>query len=338
MQTTVSKPAFIFSALLLVAVAGAFADPLRAYADPLEQQNQLNWLKTMAFAVHQTDYSGTFVYQYDNHVEISRITHISDRDGEHGRLEGLDGARREIIRNNGQVWCYLGDRKMRLEERQGGRGFPELLPEQLSLLNENYLIKEAEEDRVAGFRAHAMIFQPKDSLRYVHKMWVHSDSGLLLKAAVLDERGRTVEQYAFIQLAIGGDIDRSWIPAEDPANPVAHKSQAASASRVEPPGYASGWQVDMLPAGFKKIMEIRRPMRGKKEPVIQIVYSDGLAGISVFIEKADNDADDRPGLSSQGVIQIYSKQIDDRLITVVGEVPPRTVMQVVDSVRYGGSP
>jgi negative regulator of sigma E activity len=42
-------------------------------------------------------------------------------------------------------------------------------------------------------------------------------------------------------------------------------------------------------------------------------------------------------LSSQGIIQIYSRAIDDEhLVTVVGEVPPQTVMQVADSVRYTG--
>jgi sigma-E factor negative regulatory protein RseB len=101
------KPVFLLAALLSVTASGAFADPL--------WQDDMKWLKTMAFAAHQTDYSGTFVYQYDSHVETSRITHIVDRDGEHGRLEGLDGVRREIIHDNGQVLCYLGDRTIKLE-------------------------------------------------------------------------------------------------------------------------------------------------------------------------------------------------------------------------------
>ena len=327
MRVAEIKPSFL-AALLLVAAPSAFADPL--------WQDELNWLKTMAFAAHQTDYSGTFVYQYGNHVETSRITHIVDRDGEHGRLESLDGARREIIRNNDQVWCYLGDRKVKVEERQDGRNFPALLPEQLSLLNENYLIKQTEEGRVAGYHAHAMIFQPRDNLRYTHKMWAHSDSGLLLKAEVLDERGNVIEQNTFTQLTIGGNIDRSWIMADKPdAASPAHKPHHVHSPKMEALINASGWQVDMLPPGFKKITEMRRPLRGKRAPAIQIVFSDGLASISVFIEASDNDQDDHPGLTSQGAIQVYSKMVGDHLLTVVGEVPPRTVMQVADSVHRG---
>ena len=96
------------------------------------------------------------------------------------------------------------------------------------------------------------------------------------------------------------------------------------------------WQVDAMPVGFKKITEVCRPMRDSKIPVTHLVFSDGLAGISVFIEDVGDRDDIRFGLSSQGSIQIYSKISGDKLITVVGEVPPRTVIQVADSVRYAG--
>ncbi len=302
-------------------------------ADTL-QEDELNRLKSISFAVHNTNYSGVFVYQNGTHVETSRITHVMDRDGEHGRLEAMDGLRREVIRNNGEVWCYVGDRKVRMEERQGMGGFPALLPEQLTLLNENYQVTQAGEDRVAGFQAHTLLFQPRDNLRYIHKMWAHNDSGLLLKAQVLDERGKPIEQYSFIQLTIGGNIDRSWITV-DPA--LMGKLHSPNVRKTEISLVRGGWQVDMMPAGFKKIAEVRRPMRGKKGPVTQLVFSDGLVGISVFIEKWEGDENERTGLSGQGLIQVYSRLMDDNLVTVVGEVPPRTVMQVADSVRFAGN-
>lgn len=324
------KPAIIGA--LLLAASPAWADPF--------YQDEIKWLETMAFAAHQTDYSGTFVYQYGTHVETSRVTHVVDANGEHGRLESLDGVRREIVRNNDEVWAYLGDSKVKIEQR-AGREFPALLPDQLSLLNENYLIKQGGEARVAGFHAHAIVFQPKDSLRYSHRMWADSTSGMLLKAEVIDERGAVIEQYAFTQLTLGGAIDRSWITQDSPvrgAKPavVPISRQQAAVRKATPPN-ASGWRVDALPPGFRKITEVRRSMHGRGASAIQMVFSDGLAGISVFIEANDSDGDDdHPGLTSQGAIQIYSKVVDDRLVTVVGEVPPQAVMQIADSVRYAG--
>lgn len=300
-------------------------------ADPAKQ-DELEWLKIMAFAAHRTDYSGTFVYQTGDHVEISRITHVSDASGEHERLEGLDGERREIIRNNDHVWCFRGDHKVLVKRREGGGTFPALLPEQLSALNENYLIRRGEEERVAGFHAHTLVFQARDKLRYSHKMWAHSDSGLLLKAVVLDEPGHVIEQYAFTQLTIGGDIDRKWIVSEK-ALQLQHVDAILEAAGKP---VSSGWQVGGLPVGFKKIFEMRRTLRGGKAPVVHMVFSDGLAGISVFIESMSNKPEVRPGWYSQGAVHIYSQIAGDNLLTVVGEVPRQTLLQVAESVSMKG--
>lgn len=174
-------------------------------------------------------------------------------------------------------------------------------------------------------------------MRYSHKMWASSDSGLLLKAAVLDERDHVIEQYAFTQLNIGGDIDRKWIESNESTD------RNVSGNAVSPPGARtlpaeSGWMVYALPAGFKKIAEMSRNLHGSQQPVTHLVYSDGLAGISVFIEKLGEKPDAKPGLYSKGALQVFIKVLDANLLTVVGEVPPRTVMQVAESVRYGRQP
>jgi sigma-E factor negative regulatory protein RseB len=285
-----------------------------------------------------TDYSGTFVYQdgMGGHVQVSRITHVSDADGEHEKLEGLNGSKREMISSNNQVWLLLGDRKVRIDKPHTEKTFPTLLPEQIAALKENYLVSQTEEDRVAGYHAHVVIFQPKDNLRYTHKMWAHSESGLFLKAVVLDERARVIEQYAFTQLDIGGQIDRSWIEPNRTERYALKTMPPTPATNPSMPIKSNDWQVDALPSGFKKIKEICRPMRDKNTPVTHLVFSDGLAAISVFIEDLGDRVDVTSGLSSQGAIQIYSRVSGDKLITVVGEVPPRTVIQVADSVRYAG--
>ncbi|ADE11513.1 MucB/RseB C-terminal domain-containing protein [Sideroxydans lithotrophicus] len=319
---------YLFFMLLQLGVASAFADPLRA--------DESDWLKTMAFAAHQTDYSGVFVYQSGGRVEMSRITHVSDSAGEHERLEGIGGERRELIRDNDQVWLYTDGHKVRVEKRQIKRSFPALLPEQISLLKENYSVTQAEEDEVAGYHAHAVVFLPRDNLRYARKLWADSDSGLLLKAVVLNDRGLVIEQYAFMQLNIGGNIDRKWIVQDKPSAAMVQELHLSPLPKVELLEEPCGWQVDALPSGFKKILEMRRPFRANKEHVIQMVFSDGLAGISVFIEKSQDASYLHSGLSGQGAVHIYNRIVGDHLITVVGEVPSRTVIQVGDSVRYAG--
>lgn len=339
-------------------ICGMLLAASNAYAG--DRQVSLDWLKVIAFAAHQTNYTGIFIYQYGNRVETSRITHVVGADSEYERLEGLDGPRREIIRHHGQVWRNINHKMVQVGSQQGRARFPSLLPEQLSALAANYQVEEVGTERVDGYNTQVILFQPNDELRFKHKMWVHTDSGLLLKAAVLGHKNQVIEQYAFTQLQIGGNIDTSWIVQA--ASGVASSGQIANGSprigagqgtTTTPPSAVlaappvesratvispvnSGWVADALPPGFKKIMEIKRPMFGKHDQVTQMVFSDGLSSISIFIEPNDGDKDDTSGLASRGAVNLYHKSVDKHLFTVVGDVPPRTVMRVLDSVRYNG--
>ncbi len=315
----------VFCGLLLAVVANSHAE---------EMPTSFDWLEVVAFAGHQTDYSGVFVYQYDNRVETSSIIHVTEANGEYEKLESLDGPKREIISHNGKVWDYINHKMVLVGSKYVHSGFPSLLPEQLSALKENYKAKLLGVERVAGYNAQVILFQPQDNLRYSHKIWVHTDSGLLLKAAVLGDNNKVAEQYAFTQLQIGGKIDRSWVKECDSAGADAKDLPPESAKDIKP--IDSGWVADMLPSGFKKTLEIERKMHGRHAPVTQMVFSDGLSSISIFIEPNDSDEDDDEGLSSRGAVNLCHKVLDKNLITVVGEVPPRTVMQVLDSVRYNG--
>lgn len=316
-----------FLVLLSVLVTGAYAGEAETCAD---------WLKTVAFAGHEMDYSGVFVYQHDDSVETSRITHIADSGAEYERLEGLDGPKREILRHDGHVWMSSEHGMLQMDSQQGRGRFPSLLPQQLSALSENYQAKLAGKERVAGYDTQVILFQPNDSLLYSHKIWVHSESGLLLKAAVLDDKNKMIEQYSFTQLQIGGKIDRSWLKSKIAANFHGTKKSKQGNTDSRPVHFKSGWGANFLPAGFKKITELERPMHSKHSPVTQIVYSDGLSAVSVFIEENDHDEDDFDGLSSRGAMSLYHKVVGNNLYTVVGEVPPRTIANILDSIRYNG--
>ena len=63
-----------------------------------------------------------------------------------------------------------------------------------------------------------------------------------------------------------------------------------------------------------------------------MLYSDGLASVSVFIEprKGEPKATSRP--SQQGAVSFYSRQIPDHNVVVVGEVPTIAVMEIANSV------
>ena len=81
----------------------------------------------------------------------------------------------------------------------------------------------------------------------------------------------------------------------------------------------------------RKIMEGKR-LIGSRGTVSQIVYSDGLAAISVFIEPAQRSASAQ-SLSHQGAVNIYTRPHGNHVVTVLGEAPAQTIMQIANSLE-----
>ena len=290
------------------------------------------WLQRAATAARQLNYVGTLLYTHDGRAETSRVMHMVDTRGEHEKVFYLDGPAREVIRNNDEVRCYYPDAKIiRVEARNHRNAFPSLLPQQLDTLAEYYTFRKAEQARIAGIETQAYVFEPKDGMRYGHKLWADLNSGLLLKAQLLNEHNLPIEQFVFTDIQIGVKIER------DTLRPTYRPPPADWEMRQSPPGDVvqqdTGWTVKELPPGFAKIVEGYRTLRGKVGPVAHLVYSDGLVAVSVFVE-AMPQAPQAVGPSQQGGINVYSRQLDEHLVTVLGEAPEATVRQIADSVAH----
>jgi sigma-E factor negative regulatory protein RseB len=305
---------------------------LAAGIAPAMAEDAAAWLERSAAAAKTLNYVGTIVYQHGSKVETSHIIHLKDADGEIEKLVSLDGPAREVIRSQGEVRCYYPDAKIiRVEPRTFRNAFPSLSPQQQKALADYYEIEKAEPGRVAGLDAQAWLFKPKDGLRYGHKFWIDAATSLLLKARILNDRGDIVEQFAFTDVAIGAKVDRTMVKPTWPTAPPDWQVRQSGPGEVELTD--TRWIASKLPPGFTKIAEGYRTMRGKREPVAHLVYSDGLVAVSVFIEPMGTTP--HPiGLIQQGGINVYIRPIDDYLITVLGETPGVTVRQIANSVTH----
>jgi sigma-E factor negative regulatory protein RseB len=261
-------------------------------------------------------------------METTRILHVSDASGEHEKLEVLDGPPRETIRNNDEVICYMPEsRAVIVEKRKSLKSFPALLPLQLASIAENYMIKLGSMERVAGYDCQNVMLEPRDVYRYGHRLCADSASGLLLKASTLNEKNEVVDQFFFTQASIGGNIDPEQLKSKYASKPQV--SLPTTQAQVDP-----GWVIKSPPAGFKKIMALKRSFPGKKFPTNHLVFSDQLAAVSVFIEPLAGVTKPVSGLSSQGAINVYTKAVGEYQVTVLGEVPAVTVTQIGNSVSF----
>ncbi|MBX9812430.1 MAG: MucB/RseB C-terminal domain-containing protein [Burkholderiales bacterium] len=299
-------------------------------------QEGFTLLKKMANASRQLNYSGTFVYQHGTKSETSRIVHyVNSAGGEFEKLEVLDGPAREVVRNNDQVTCYLPATKTVVIEQRNARQLPVLLPERMTDIAENYTARKAETDRVAGYDCQVIVLEPKDNMRYGRSFCAELNSGLPLRSRTINEKNETVESFAFTQLAIGGSFNRDRVKSKYAAKSqnwrVDRSALSASESTTD-----TGWVFNNQPAGFKKLTEMKRYIAGRAGAVSHIVFSDGLAAVSVFIEPRPQGRSVQT-LTHQGAVNIYTRPHADHMVTVLGEAPAATIMQIANSLELRSS-
>lgn len=315
------------------AVTAALAVAAWTAAGPALAQDASAWVTRAATAARQMNYVGTIVFQHGGRVETSRLVHANDNGAEFEKLNNLDGPPREVVRSQGEVRVYFPDAKVvRIEPRTFRNAFPSLSAQQQRTLLDYYDFRKAETARVAGIEAQAYVFEPRDGLRYGHKFWADPATGLLLKARILNEANDVVEQFAFTDLVIGAHIDRALQRPTWPAVPPDWQVREIGPGDMELKD--TGWVVGKIPPGFAKIVEGFRTLRGKHAHVAHLVFSDGLVAISVFVEPT---AGPHPvGLIQQGGTNIFMRQLDDYLITVLGEAPVLAVRQIANTVTHRG--
>ncbi len=327
-------------ALVFVLCASAFGavqalEPVQT-TSRLERRDAAAWLARIQKAAKRENYTGTLTFQRGGTMHSSRIQHFSDGlNNEYERLEMLDGQQREVLRHNAQVHTLMHEARVVVVELQEGKDrFPALLATTKGDVLEQYDMRHFGRERVAGMECEVFALEPRDALRYAYRIWADKDSCLLIRAQTLGDAETVLEQVAFSQVEIGVPSGKQRIMAAIKRlngwrKYDIHYQQANVAEQ--------GWNVSAPVKGFQKIREVRRPLNtegGTAFEVQQIVFSDGLAGLSVFIEPVDEKRARKEGIASQGPTHVQVKRIADHWVTVVGEVPASTVRQFTAAVSY----
>jgi len=302
---------------------GSLGVPAAAQQMP-EASDPVALLQRISGAPRNLNYAGTFTHYSQEQSTSSRITHIYDKGDEWEKLESIDGPRQEIIRRNDEMYCYQPDSKtVRLDKRLTGKFFPALINGSPDLVLANYNLKLGQVERIGGHDCQWVILEPKDALRFLQKLCAEITSGLVLRAKTINDRKQVVEQFTFTQLTIGKqalkDAGGGHIKSRLKLKEEGWRTDD-SAQRGVKQG-ETGWTVASPPAGFKMVMELKRTMSGKNEPVSHLVYSDGVASISVFIEPLNGGAAGFSKAAEDGMVSYAMRALPSHQVTALGEVP-----------------
>ncbi len=322
------------------------AAPLLAssHEDPRE------WLQKMSQALATRNYDGTFFHLSDGRVEAMRITHSYQNGRATERLQSLEGAGREYIRKDGRLTCYLPDKhRILVETSPGGGPFLSALPRFGDGADQYYRIDALPDARVLGKPVHVIVVSPKDHYRFGYRLWLDAKTAMPLKTQLCDSRGRVLEQILFASLKM---------PKSIPARDLEPNLSTVGMQRVvqNPAGRATPGAADFraaeLPPGFHLTVAGAQTIGTAKRPAEHLVYSDGLATVSVFVEPgrargaeaiatAATGAGPQASAPMHGLARLgagfaFSTVVQGHQVTAVGEVPAETVEFIAQAVKAFG--
>ncbi|MBA3564431.1 MAG: MucB/RseB C-terminal domain-containing protein [Gammaproteobacteria bacterium] len=291
------------------------------------------WLERMAQAMEQLSYQGVFVHMHDGRAETLQVVHRNEDGKIAERLMSLDGVGREIISTHNEVQCILPDKRAVLvEPRKDLNPLLTAVPTYSQKLDRYYRFRMLDTARVAGRAAQQIAVTPRDGYRYGYMLWLDKATAMPLKSQLRDEDDNIVEQILFASFTLRDDIPNSALePAIDTGGFTWYRSEAKP--HVARQNDTTLWRAVRVPEGFELQVSNRQVLVGSEFPVEHLVYSDGLASVSVFVESAESDPDPLDGLSRVGAANAYTTRVEGHQVTAVGEVPAPTVEIIAESVR-----
>jgi sigma-E factor negative regulatory protein RseB len=309
---------------------------LAAASQVSAQDSARQWLDELSSALQTLDYDGTFVYLHDGRMDAMRIIHQMSEGGQSERLVSLTGSAREVLRDDKAVTCIKADNKSVMIGKSRPRPPFPVLPRDLGKTSRNYQIEDVGDDRMAGYDARVIAITPKDEFRYGYRFWIEQNTRMLLKYDLSDPDGVPIEQVMFTRVKIGADIPQSELqPSLTGDGYTWHRQEDVRDTRVATSG-KPGWEVKQLPDGFILTHFQQKRMREDAAAAEHMVFSDGLATVSVYVEKREQQDESLNGLSSMGAMNAYGLMVDGYHVVVVGEVPPATVRMIAHSLSRNG--
>ncbi|MCC7258029.1 MAG: MucB/RseB C-terminal domain-containing protein [Gammaproteobacteria bacterium] len=304
--------------------------PAHAASDPRA------WLERMTEAVDTLNYEGELVHVFGGDTSVLTIVHRVENGQQTERVTADDGSC-EIIRNADEVTYILPDQRTVLVEKRDPAAASESplrghLPGPAGVDATLYHVAFGERDRIAGRDALGVAIRPKDGYRYGYRLWLDRVTAMPLKTQLVDEQGTVLEQVLFTQITLPAHLSRALVRPTIAADSFAVRRPAAA-----PPGAAAtapeGWASREVPPGFRLTVRQARSGPDGVGALRHMVYTDGLATVSLFVEPAVAASEQAEGLSQIGSANAFTAIVEGRMVTAIGTVPARTVEIIAQSAR-----
>ena len=298
-----------------------------------------SWLADMNRAFMDLNYDGVFSYFTGQDVATLRIVHMVVDGEQRERLVHLNGAPREIIRRGDEVTRVLmpGDNLVELSRGIASGPFARAFTRPFDRVSAQYAISDLGVGRIAGRWAQRVAVTPRDGDRYGHRLWLDREHRLLLRSELVDRRGARLEVFQFTQIEIGDGVDPSALEPGRHEGALASVDQPPQGNAIDRGPVRIRWRAGWIPAGFSMASAGVRG-GGRLQSVNAMMYTDGLAAFSIFVEDRPNAGAAAPA-TRQGATVAVTEFVTGpsgrhAQVTLVGELPEPTVRRIARSMYH----
>ncbi len=275
-----------------------------SFADASDQNHDqlLAKLVSMQNAMRHDAYQGTLVFSQMTEQGVNQravqLRHWSGERAEFVGIESINGPAKSLFDH-----LLLAQSSL---EQDGNR---------LS----DYVLSYEGTSRVAGQEVELIKVIPKVDDRYGYLFAVQPESHLLLQLSIKNQSGHWVEKIAFTKLT---SLDNR------------QSKQAQSLPFLDARPMDVPWRSAWLPHGFMLKSAVEREIESKNGRFWHLLYSDGIASVSVMIE-TEKPADRllRGAMTAKGVSSYGRILADGTQIMVMGILPTQTVRRIATHVE-----
>ena len=278
------------------------------------------------------NYKGVFHSQHDKEIKSIEITHATNDDQEFIKLNVLDGSPGEVLSQGKTIYVYNTiENNVIIQKRKQQRLFPAIFPGNIDIIKNFYRLSIGKSERIAGRLSQSVVLSPIDSFRYSYHFWLDKKTFLPLKMVVIDQAKNIIEQSSFTQISMIKDKNLDWFkPEVDPSKNYIFNDKIVGQGIVKKPF----WTIKKIPPGYKEIDFITKRIRGLNILSHQLVYSDGLSYVSLFIKPIARGQKPKVGQVNLGVNNICARYHNGYQIMAVGSVPLSTCNNFSESIEF----
>lgn len=283
------------------------------------------WLAKVDQAMQTLSFHGTVVFFKNGHLDAMRYQHGFEEGNEVERLTSINSPLREVVRKSSDLLLINAHTAKPSGRHPYDRSFILNLPRDTAKLENQYLLAVADQEITANRVTQIIAVLPKDDMRYARKIWVDSATFLPLRVEVYSPEGTMLEEVLFTDLQLDNSIDSARFMAEEAATAI-QNLHTKNLDEFE----KSPYKIKNLPSGFELSFFVPNSIQKSKKTVDHLLVSDGFSNVSIYIEGKGKQS--HQGMRSLGALNSFSKIVGAYQVTVLGEVPAKTLEIIASSV------